>query len=183
MGAVGKVKFVSNRNHTYSGLLRGADHALIRLSSAAQPSPTQPLVPGMALKFLIDGRESANILAMNNIDGQPENWNFFAHNLTNHVNESTSKIRKLLSAKYADVTDYIHQIGLRDIGAFLQDGRHFKRNHYPYQIKFMPHDDVNYLFSKNLEEDYNEMVYVDQLADDIDPDSTLYRVFALNKPE
>jgi hypothetical protein len=35
VGAVGKVKFVSNRNHTYSGLLRGADHAIIRLSSAA----------------------------------------------------------------------------------------------------------------------------------------------------
>ena len=69
VGAVGKVKFISNRNHTYSGLFLGANHGIIRLSSAAQPSKTQPLVPGMALKFLIDGRESANVVAMYSIDG------------------------------------------------------------------------------------------------------------------
>jgi hypothetical protein len=38
VGTVGKVKFVSDGNNDYTGIFKGADHGLIRLSSAAQPS-------------------------------------------------------------------------------------------------------------------------------------------------
>jgi len=38
VGTVGKVKFVSSGNHPFTGVWEGAQHGLIRLSSAAEPS-------------------------------------------------------------------------------------------------------------------------------------------------
>ena len=38
VGTVGKVKFVSSGNHPFTGVWEGAQHGLIRLSSAAKPS-------------------------------------------------------------------------------------------------------------------------------------------------
>lgn len=35
VAAHGKVKFVSTKNHPYTGIFKGADHGIIRLSSAA----------------------------------------------------------------------------------------------------------------------------------------------------
>jgi hypothetical protein len=38
VGTVGKVKFVSDNNNDYTGIFKGANYGLIRLSSAAEPS-------------------------------------------------------------------------------------------------------------------------------------------------
>jgi hypothetical protein len=69
IGAVAKVKFLSYGNHPYSGIFKGADQGLIRFSSAATPTKTQPMVPGFGLKFLRDGKDSANLVAMYSVDG------------------------------------------------------------------------------------------------------------------
>ena len=79
VGAVGKVKFVPAQGNQYTGVLRGADYGLIRLSSAAKPSSSSPLGPGMGLKFLRDGVDSANLVSMFSVDGQPGDWDFFSN--------------------------------------------------------------------------------------------------------
>ena len=40
--------------------------------------------PGMGLKFLRDGMDSANLVAMYSVDGQ-ESWNFFKNDFSNHI--------------------------------------------------------------------------------------------------
>jgi len=52
----------------------------VRLSSAAQPTADgkQPLTPGMGLKFLRNGIDSANLVSMNSVNGQQDDWNFFS---------------------------------------------------------------------------------------------------------
>ena len=40
--------------------------------------------PGMGLKFLRDGMDSANLLAMFAVEGQ-ESWNFFKNDFSNHI--------------------------------------------------------------------------------------------------
>jgi len=37
VGATGKVRFVSNGNHPYTGIFKGADQGIVRFSSAAEP--------------------------------------------------------------------------------------------------------------------------------------------------
>ena len=41
----------------------------------------------MGLKFLRDGVDSANLVAMYSVDGQ-ESWNFFKNDFSNHIPES-----------------------------------------------------------------------------------------------
>jgi hypothetical protein len=69
VGTVGKVKFIAAKDSKYSGVFAGHDNGLVRLSSAAAPSESQPLAPGMGLKFLRDGQDSANLVAMFGVDG------------------------------------------------------------------------------------------------------------------
>ena len=69
VGAVGKVKFLPEPGNKYSGIFKGANYGLVRFSSAAAPSKSQPLAPGLGLKFLRDGTDSANLVSMWGVEG------------------------------------------------------------------------------------------------------------------
>jgi hypothetical protein len=182
VGTVGKIKYVSEDNDDdYTGIFKGAEHGLIRLSSAAQPSASQPLAPGFGLKFLRDGVDSANLVAMYSVEGQPNNWNFFGNDFTNHVSDATSTKLKLLSAKFASATNYVTEVGLRDWANFEQSGQQAQQRKYPFQLKFTPHEQVNKMFSTSLNAEKNYMKYMDELVT-VPEGATLYEVHALNQP-
>ena len=55
------------------------------MSAAAKPNTNKKeLTPGMGLKFLRDGIDSANLVAMNSVEGQAS-WNFFLNDFSNHI--------------------------------------------------------------------------------------------------
>ena len=125
VGTVGKVKFVSNGKHEYTGIFKGADHGLIRMSSAAKPDEkSQPLAPGFGLKFLRDGVDSANLVAMFGVNGTPGDWNFFKKDFTTHIGEAEgvrSAERTGIEAtacKFTQATSYIQQVGLSDMASY-----------------------------------------------------------------
>merc|ERR1719219_1598719 len=77
VGAVGQVQWVDRGGHSYSGLFSGATKGVVRFSLAKEPSPPSlNTAPGMGLKFLRDGVDSANLVAMYSVNGQ-DSWNFF----------------------------------------------------------------------------------------------------------
>lgn len=53
------------------------------MSLAGKPSDTH-ITPGIGLKFLRDGIDSANLVAMYSVAGQ-DSWNFFANDFSNHI--------------------------------------------------------------------------------------------------
>jgi len=55
----------------FTGIFKGASQGIVRLSSAAKPElgTKAPLGPGMGLKFLRDGIDSANLVAMYSVNG------------------------------------------------------------------------------------------------------------------
>jgi len=69
VGATGKVSFTPSPDCPFTGIFKGANDGIIRLSTAAKPSGSQPLAPGFGLKFLRDGKESANMVAMFGVAG------------------------------------------------------------------------------------------------------------------
>jgi len=70
IGSLGKVKLVSNGNHPYTGLFRGADQGFARMSEAKKPSAKHlNTTPGMGLKFLRDGMDSGNMVASHGVQG------------------------------------------------------------------------------------------------------------------
>ena len=160
VGATAACKFVPKGNSGYTGIFAGANHGYIRLSSAARPTSSQPLAPGMGLKFLRDGADSANLLAMFSVEGQPDDWNFFSNDFTNHIEAATGKATKALAKKFATATRWIQAIGLKDWGTMGENGQTVSSPNYPHNLRFQPTTAVHNLFSKNLDgEDY--MKYVD----------------------
>lgn len=89
VGATGRVSFVPSNKH-FSGIFQGADFGLIRLSSAIQPTGSYALAPGMGLKFLRNGMDSANLVSMYSVEGQPGETDFFAHDFNTHIGAATS---------------------------------------------------------------------------------------------
>jgi hypothetical protein len=125
VGITGRVQFVPTRNaQHFSGLFRGANYGIIRFSSAAAPNHEggAPLTPGFGLKFLRDGIDSANLVAMLGVDGQPGEWDFFANDFKNHIAPAKSAALKLLERKFSTATDHIAYVGLSDFGQYGQNG-------------------------------------------------------------
>ena len=86
----------------------------MRLSSAAQPTADgkQPLTPGMGLKFLRDAIDSANLVSMNNVNGQLNDWNFFSEDFSTHIPVASGIQLTALFDKFSSATSYIQEIGL-----------------------------------------------------------------------
>ena len=95
-------------------LVTGAHNCVIRMSLAAQPDPeVKKTTPGFGLKFLRDGVDSGNLVAMYAVVGY-ESWNFFQRNFSNHVpTQSLSEFP--LAPKFATAGPFIQQVGLSNI--------------------------------------------------------------------
>lgn len=151
VGVHGKVKFVASGTQTYSGIFKGANHGIIRLSSAAKPAVGgQPLAPGMGLKFLRDGQESANLVSMFSVNGTPDDWNFFSKDFSNHIGAATGAALTALSIKFATATKFIQYVGLSDMGKYGENGVSENSNVFPFSLRFEPHSDVHSLFPTEL---------------------------------
>ena len=59
----------------------------------------------MGLKFLRDGVDSANLVAMNSVNGQPGDWNFFSKTFTTHIPDPEGPL-KALACKFATGTPF-----------------------------------------------------------------------------
>lgn len=94
--AVALVRLNIFNNSIYSGIFKNGSSspALIRLSMAKHDPDN--FILGLALKVLIDGKASQNIVAMNSWDGQGKDKNVFANPMSNIVRNPTSFSGKLL---------------------------------------------------------------------------------------
>ena len=123
VGVVGKIKFVANPdNNLYDGIFKGADYGIIRLSTAIPTLPIlKEMTPGMGIKFLRDYVDSANIVGMYSVDGQPS-YNFFEHDWSNHVPDVKGAKLIPLAEKFSLVSKFIQTIGLSDMAHYDQKG-------------------------------------------------------------
>merc|ERR1711871_530430 len=83
-----KFDFVSN---PYTGLFQKATLGLVRFASAKEPKEGAGVgaldggfTPGIGVKFLRDGKPSANIVFLHKLTPQ-DSWNFFANTQSNHL--------------------------------------------------------------------------------------------------
>ena len=137
VGSVGMVEFVSNGSR-YTGLFQGATHGIVRISLAKEPeADVLNTTPGMGLKFLRDGVESASLVAMYGVDGQ-ESWNVFANSWSNHRGAASGADTLTLSVKFAKGTPNIQQVGLSDWARFGEDGVRVSDSDmvFPYKLVF-----------------------------------------------
>ncbi|MDW3179771.1 MAG: hypothetical protein R8J94_20440 [Acidimicrobiia bacterium] len=96
-GAVAKVTFEPADDSPFSGLLgpppQGGAAGLLRLSLVAKVDRNAAFTPALALKLLIDGRPSADVLAMNHTVGQGRDFNLFSNTMTNDLTSTHNELR------------------------------------------------------------------------------------------
>ena len=112
VGVVGKVKFVSAGGHPFTGVFRGADHGIIRLSAAMSPDLLHALSPGFGIKFLRDGIDSANTVSVASLDGTPGNWNFYSKSFWTQVKPGVGIKHIPLTLKFATATDNVFGVSV-----------------------------------------------------------------------
>jgi len=122
VGVTGGIKFENSGNHTYTGVFKGAEHGIIRLSSAKQPGlggfpdTRKGFAPGAALKFLRDGRPSANFMAMPGLDGQHcTDTNFFSQDFHKNLHTTNDWSLELIKLKFWQASYCPLMVGLSDI--------------------------------------------------------------------
>lgn len=140
VGAVAKVELIPAAGNPFTGIFKGAKNGLMRLSSAVDPtSDNSALAPGLGLKFLRDGMDSANLVAMYSINGNPKgDFNFFSQDFTNHVSKGTSTSTELLVKKFSTETQWCQDIGLSEFATYDESGAKEANPVFPYLLHLVP---------------------------------------------
>lgn len=175
-GNVGKIEWIDLGGHPYTGIFRGGDSGYVRMSSATPVDTKTPnMKPGMGVKFLRDGVDSANFVAMFSVDGQ-ENLNFFANDWSNHIPDPKSKTLIPLELRFKTATDYIQTVGLSDMAAYAQDGTAESPVVFPWNLRFEPSGD--YMFPETT---YDQKF--EEYLQTIPEDALLFNIYAMDQPE
>lgn len=153
--AVAPVRLNIFPNSIYSGIFKAnsSSLALIRLSLGKQDPDA--FIPGIALKVLIDGKNSQNINAAFSADGQGTNRNFFQNNQYNILPAAQSLAQKLL-AKAFTLALYLlpggaesrpeaqNNMPLYEQASVENDGAAAERVIAPYRVCFVPNPALGY---------------------------------------
>lgn len=144
VGAVAKCSFEFGES-SYTGLFKGADTALVRLSMAVEPTK-KSFVPGSAFKLLRDGVTSGNFVAMNSLNGQT-GFNFFQKDFSNHISSQNLHFQqKLLKRNFQKVSLWATYVGLSHMAQYDQDSNETPENEmlFPFQIILKPNPDLHF---------------------------------------
>jgi hypothetical protein len=182
-GSVAMVEWVSNGLHNYTGLFQGARSGLIRLSLGGPPTvdPANPaMVPGFGLKFLRSGLSATNLFGLYALGGQPS-FNFFEHDLTNHVPDlgtDASYVLRKVRDIFAQASAWPTMLGVSDFASYTQYGAAVPQPNFPYRLVFHPALPYHEKFA-NLTPTTEVLGMVAQA---LVPGSVLYHIYAQPSP-
>jgi len=183
VGTVGKVQYISTDDHPYTGVFRGCDNVLLRPSVAKETDPSKSsaagaqdnFAPGMGIKWLRDGKPSANLQAMFGVNGQAS-WNFFKNDFSNHIPAASGAALYALALKFSSATKYIQTMGLRDLALYDCKGNLAAKAKYPFELIFRPHSQLKGKYGDTYTKDY-----LSQLKE-VPTGFDIYDVYAIDDP-
>lgn len=154
-GLVGAVQWLPNISEKpeFTGIFSQETLGLIRLSIAADPKRVS-FTPGLALKLMIDGKPSLNVLAMPSLDGQGENQNFFAFPFTTHIEEPQNPVLKVLSWWFNQTEHEPNKLPVDQLAAITPSGRPVLDAKAPKILEFVPDATLANRYSANSDQDY-----------------------------
>ncbi|OQV11483.1 Protein PTHB1 [Hypsibius exemplaris] len=137
-------------NSTYSGVFKTGGPGILRMSLANR-GPSLP--PGLALKILIDGRDSQNFQLLNSREGQGKNMNFFAKPMRNiflapsklgPVEKAFRASLEVLPGTLADRPESITNMPLYEQASVGSDGVNASTIVAPYLVTLTPNPAVGW---------------------------------------
>lgn len=191
-GAIAKVRFNSIGDHPYTGVFKGSECSLLRLSLTYKPVASKdlrvrdhsrpgprykeietkgkPVAPGLAIKMLRDGVPSANVSALYTLQGQGQNYNFFSNPLSNIVPQGDSLGEKIVHRIFSTVSKYPEELKMQSMANMTSKGEKVKDSKYPKQIFFVPNKELKF------DQDFHD---VREDFARIEKGTLLYKVYAL----
>lgn len=152
-GSVGKIAFVPATGHPFTGIYQTGGIGVARLSLATPPSDDN-YIPGMAIKILVSNHPSLNLHVMNLLEGQKENWNYFAKEFSNHISHPTSWTLSAIEKIFEWTRDPANNLPLWHLAAWTSEGRINSIPVFPERIYFRPTSMVKDLIPENSREDF-----------------------------
>jgi hypothetical protein len=152
-GSVGKIAFIPGTNHPFTGIYQHGALGLARFSLAA-PAADDSYIPGMAIKLFISQNPSLNLHIMNKLEGQKENWNYFAKDFSNKIAHPTSWTLMAIEKIFAWTRDPANDLPLWHLAAWTSDGQHSGIPVYPERVFFSPTTSVQQIIPENSREDF-----------------------------
>jgi hypothetical protein len=170
-GSVAKVRFVATSNTPFTGLFKGADFGLLRLSVTGEPT-ARGFAPGLAMKFFVDKNPSANFSALVSLEGQGNNYNFFANEFSNIVPVVNRLGPRLINLIFRRVSRYPTKLDLEALGQLTQTGQVETKLYYPLQLFLVPDPAIQ--FAAQPPHDFRQDLTT------IAPGTHLFSVYALD---
>jgi hypothetical protein len=137
-GTVAMFDFEPDQGSPYTGIFRGGS-GLLRFSYAGPPHLIGN-VPGLGLKFFVDGHPSENLVVMNKLNSQGRYTSVFQENFSNILPEPTGLIMTTIQALFEAVVgkgNGFHQ-GLSQLSHIDQQGTLEPKPKTPYRLVFKP---------------------------------------------
>lgn len=164
-GVVAPVEYVSllkpqsSSSLGYTGVFAsGARCGLLRLSLTSSPDEGEAEVaPGLSLKIFRDGSApSADAAAIVSLEGQGNNFNFFAKPMSNIVPLGKELKYRLTHHSFRTVTTHPEELLVSHLAEQNVDGSLVMTPHSPRQIFFVPNPELSVLFSVGPRRDVRE---------------------------
>jgi hypothetical protein len=187
IGVVAEASWVSAGEHPYTGLFEsGAELGVIRLSdSGFLFDDIDESNPSFAVKFLIDGQESANLMFA--IDwNQTPGKDFFPKDdegipkaFTNHprpFEDRDSCERVVQAAKLSQGSAFPFSTGTSAMAMFNLDGSEVEKAEFPYELRAYVNTEVIPEFDSQ-----SQMDYIGSIA--ASGDEPLFTIYAKQDPE
>ena len=171
-GAMAKVSFVPAANHSFTGLFKGNECGLLRLSVTGDPAD-RGFAPGLAWKAFVDGKPSENVSALYTLTGQVCNYNYFANELSQYVQQEVNESLGT-SLIFSLVTSKPTLLRVDDMAEVMQNGARVSTVKSPTQIYFVPTSEVRNRFSSAAHD------FRDDLTE-LPAGTTVYDVYATDR--
>jgi len=93
-GCVALMKFVSHNNHDFTGIFKGADYGIMRISEVGSSRREDKPNASAGFKFFRDGVASANMMTVHAFEGH-DTYNFLRRDIdyNTHVDIPTDSCR------------------------------------------------------------------------------------------
>jgi len=192
-GVVAHVEWKATPNNGYTGMLgSGNDQVLMRLSEATNLTDiSEGLTPSIALKFLVDGKSSLNMFAMQSFVNS-ESWNFLEPTLSNRLprfdlnDDAQSIMDQTIRKKMVEASRNPFGLAIGHVASVEHNGTILAKEvvKVPYEIRFVSplRNSLGFSSDKPFDSQGKQVNWFDQLKT-IVAGQTIYEVMALTAPE
>ena len=160
-GAVSMIEFATDDQSPFTGILgpqpAGGAIGLIRMSLVAQVKRNAAYTPALALKLLIDGKPSADVLAMNHTVGQGRDFDLFSNTMTNDLSEEHKELRtaqRVMSVLFERISEQPRRLVVTHLANQTKAGATVTNPVEPRRLVFHPTPNARQIFSAKAGVDF-----------------------------